>query len=392
MAVYMNAKQAAAALGIRQQTLYSYVSRGQIQSLPGDDHRERRFRTADVEKLASQKSVGRKPKHVAKATLDWGLPVLESGLTLIEDGQLYFRGRSVADLAESASLEDIARILWSCEEGYSFDFQEEPPSLLWKNAMRSLEDQSPIVRCAILFSLGHQKINSNIWQRDRIQTIRACLSLLRLLTASALCTEPNAKPIHMQCQKAWNLDDNATDIVRTALVVCADHELNASSFTARCIASTGASIGAAITGGLAALSGPLHGGFTERVEALFKELEASRSFKNSLQERLTRGDIIPGFGHPLYPDGDPRAKAILAKLPRNRELNRIIEIVETLTGKKPTIDFALVAARRHLGLPAGSAFSLFAIGRTVGWIAHVLEQREQRSLIRPRANYIGPRP
>lgn len=111
MPIYMNAQQAAAALSVRRQTLYSYVSRGLIQSLPGDGQRERKFRTADVERLASQKSVGRKPKHVAKATLDWGLPVLESGLTLIEDGQLYYRGHSAIDLAESASLENVARIL-----------------------------------------------------------------------------------------------------------------------------------------------------------------------------------------------------------------------------------------------------------------------------------------
>lgn len=258
--------------------------------------------------------------------------------------------------------------------------------------MRTLEEKSALVRCAMLFALGHPKINSNIWQRDRTQTIRASLSLLRLLTAGVLGAEPSEHPIHVQCQEAWQLDQGAADIVRVALVVCADHELNASSFTARCVASTGASIGAAITSGLSALSGPLHGGFTERVEALFDELETSRSFEDTLQDRLSRGDAIPGFGHPLYPDGDPRAKAVMARLPRNRKLNRIVETVESLTGKKPSIDFALVAARRHSGLPLGSAFGIFAIGRTVGWVAHALEQREQGSLIRPRAGYAGPRP
>jgi citrate synthase len=392
MAIYMDAAQAANALGVRKQTLYAYVSRGLIRSQPGDDQRGRKYHAHDVERLAAQKSRGRKPKLVAQAALDWGLPVLESGLSLIEEGQLYYRGRSALELAQSASLEDVARLLWDCPAERAFASAEAAPSRHWRSMMKAMAGEPALRRCEALFALRDPDIDSHVWQENKGDAMDACMSLLRLLTAALLGIEPNADPIHQQCRKSWLLDRAGTETVRAALVLCADHELNASSFTARCIASTGASIGAAITGGLAALSGPLHGGFTDRVEALFQELEASPSIEKTLKERLSRGDLIPGFGHPLYPEGDPRAKAILARLPANATLNGIIASVDRLTGLKPTIDFALVTMRRSLGLPQGSAFALFAISRTVGWIAHALEQREQKRLIRPRARYTGPRP
>jgi len=175
-------------------------------------------------------------------------------------------------------------------------------------------------------------------------------------------------------------------------VLCADHELNASSFTARCVASTGASLRAAVIGGLAALSGSRHGGVTARVESFWRGLEAA-GLPAQLRRRLAAGEEIPGFGHPLYPDGDPRAIAILDRVvPRYPPARSLIAAVEDLTGQRPNIDFALVALRRFLRLPEGGAFGLFALGRSVCWIAHALEQRETGQLIRPRAVYTGPAP
>jgi citrate synthase len=182
-------------------------------------------------------------------------------------------------------------------------------------------------------------------------------------------------------------------LVEAALILCADHELNASSFTVRCIASTAASLHACLLGGMAALSGARHGGVTTRVEALWEETAKTPNPEVSLRARLERGDHIPGFGHPLYPDGDIRASAILECLPGRRQHWRpLAQAVEQLTGLRPTLDFALVALRRQLELPAGSAFGTFTLGRSIGWIAHALEQRSQETLIRPRAAYVGPPP
>jgi citrate synthase len=175
-------------------------------------------------------------------------------------------------------------------------------------------------------------------------------------------------------------------------VLCADHELNASSFTARCVASTGASLRAAVIGGLAALSGGRHGGMTSRIETFWHGLDHG-DLAAQLRRRLAADEALPGFGHPLYPEGDPRATVLLAHiLPRFPRARALVDAVNALTGRAPNIDFALVTVRRFLNLPEGAAFGLFALGRSVGWIAHTLEQRETGQLIRPRAVYIGPIP
>lgn len=386
--IYINSNEAAQLLGVRKETLYAYVSRNWIMSYPGASSRERKFRRADVMRLLDKKAGARKPKQVANATLDWGLPVLESGLTLIENGDLLYRGVALAQLLSGASLEDVARLLWQCPPAYCFPSTVKLSSR-WHRIARAMAGVSSYERTLTLLALGQSEV-AFAAENDASAFDTGAL-LLQLVAAAALGQAPAGMPVHEQCAKAWNLDARGSNIVRTALVACADHELNASSFTARCIASTGATAHAAIVGALAALSGPLHGGFTERIEDMLDELSHAKSIKRTLSHRISDMGDLPGFGHRLYPDGDPRAVALLRLLPPNRKLRDIVNAAEALSGQKPSIDFALVAARRCLGLPRGSAFAIFAMGRTVGWIAHVLEQRQAGKLIRPRATYIGPR-
>jgi citrate synthase len=103
--------------------------------------------------------------------------------------------------------------------------------------------------------------------------------------------------------------------------------------------------------------------------------------------RLARGERIPAFGHPLYPDGDPRAAALLSRLRLLPRARRLVEAMQSMTGIAPNIDFALLMVEKRLRLPTGAAFAMFAVGRTVGWIAHALEQWRDGTLIRPRAVY-----
>src|SRR5262249_33286899 len=180
--------------------------------------------------------------------------------------------------------------------------------------------------------------------------------------------------------------------IRAALVLCADHELNASAFAVRVVASTGASLAACLSAGLSALSGPRHGGQTSLVEVLFEGAERFGGVARLLEERLRRGDILPGFGQPLYRNGDPRALALLPLLPSDPTREGLREAMDTIRGKQPNLDFALVSLRRALHLKPGSALALFAIGRTAGWIAHALEQQAEAKLIRPRARYTGAAP
>jgi citrate synthase len=179
-----------------------------------------------------------------------------------------------------------------------------------------------------------------------------------------------------------------------ALVLSADHELNPSSFAARVAASTGADLYACVGAALGALSGPEHGGACERVEALVVEIGAPQRVATVIEERTRRGDALPGFGHPLYPSGDPRAALLLgASAPRRRAERTLAALVARMKAARrepPNIDLALVATALSLGLPAGAASAIFAVGRAAGWLAHVFEQRGAGFVLRPRARYVGP--
>ena len=141
--------------------------------------------------------------------------------------------------------------------------------------------------------------------------------------------------------------------------------------------------------GLAALSGPLHGGMTNQVRALLFDPAMRSDPRSAVATRLARGESIPGFGHRLYPDGDPRAAALLERLASRSYGQATIDAVRAATGIKPDIDCALLVMEKRLRLPQGAAFAIFAIGRSVGWIAHALEQWHHGTLIRPRAIHPG---
>ncbi|WP_020205393.1 citrate synthase, partial [Cupriavidus sp. WS] len=285
MSRYLSSAEAAARLGVSRQTLYAYVSRGLLHAHDGETPRESRYLAADVEQLAGQRTRGRKPREVAKATLSWGLPVLESGITLIEDGCLYYRGCDAAALSESVTLEALGALLWQCPEPAAFGAAAPaaPAHLAALRAAfaghRSEEALLP------LFTVASHDDDTAQWQKSPARLAAGCGALVRLLATCLLGTAPAATPVHRQCASAWGVDEAGADLIRMALVLCADHELNASSFTARCVASTGASLRASVVGGLAALTGGRHGGATARVEALWDEL-AGAPPEARLRERL----------------------------------------------------------------------------------------------------------
>ncbi len=231
-----------------------------------------------------------------------------------------------------------------------------------------------------------------------IRTGRTILAeLVAAIANTEIAAEPGDDPVHRRLAASWDLDEAGADLIRRVLVLLADHELNASAFVARCVASTGATPYAVVSAALGALSGRRHGGQSARAEALFLEIGDSADPMPGMAARLARGDDLPGLGHPLYPDGDPRARAIIEAIARARPASgaRIAAAAlaaKQLTGQHPNVDFALGAAVTALGLPDGSALALFLVGRTVGWIAHAIEQYESGVLIRPRARYTGPRP
>jgi len=175
------------------------------------------------------------------------------------------------------------------------------------------------------------------------------------------------------------------------MVLLVDHELTSSAFAARITASTGASLPACLLTGLSTLSGPLHGDASGRVQALFSEVERLGE-DQVIGHYLSTGLPLAGFGHHLYPDGDPRAVALLALFEPPEAIARFIRKATELTGLQPNIDVALAALVAHHQLPADAAFGLFATARSVGLLAHSLEQLGVAQVIRPRGRYVGRMP
>jgi citrate synthase len=393
--VLVTSREAARRLGVKPATLYAYVSRGLLRSAAGADNRERRYYADDVERLRRLRHSGRRSGTPPKP-FDPLSPVLDSSICLIEGGRLYYRGVDAAKLAEHADLEETARLLWA--SGAHDPFAAPEPALrLPKRASDLPAALSPIERArAVLVEIAVEDIGALDTSPD--QVARTGARLLRALAAGLSAAKPGTAPLHAQLATAWGIDRGGADLIRRCLVLTADHELNASTYVARCVASTGASPYAVVLAAIGALSGPRHGGETSHVEILIRHLASSRDTRREVAGRLQRGERVPGFGHPLYPDGDPRAASILGALAAGKLARRsgpvlgIGNEIAGLIGRKPNIDFALGAVSFVLGLPPGAGLGMFLLGRTAGWIAHAIEQYAAGTLIRPRARYTGTLP
>jgi len=395
---WLSSKEAAQRLGVSAATLYAYVSRGLLRSEGSNGQRERRYRADDVAQLKRRREVGRKAESIAANTLDFGTPVLESALTLIENGHLFYRGQDATLLARTASLEQVAQILWDCDER-PFGAKNLPPmSAVLRGAWLAAAALPPVDSCLVLLPAAARWDHPS-WVEDRGAMLETGARILRLLAAAVTSQPLSDRPVHEQLAEAWHVPAEHAPLIRAALVLSADHEFNASAFAARVVASTGANLYGSTMAGLVAINGPRHGGLTRRVADLFSDLKEVSDIDAELARRVRERIYIPGFGHPLYPDGDVRATTLLAmlreRMPDSPELtfaDKVAASAERLIDRKPTVDFATVTLERALDLPKDSALALFLLGRTVGWIAHAVEQATHGSVIRPRARYTGPRP
>jgi citrate synthase len=389
----ISAREAVRRLGVKPATLYAYVSRGLIRSMASPGGKEHRYYAADIERLKRSKRKGRRTGAPPRA-FDLYAPVLDSSLCLIESERLYYRGRDAAALAEHDTLEDVAELIWGSDPDGHTLVETSPPKGL-RNWLRELTPQMTAVERAktVLVRLA----SADVAALDTSPPVarRVSRRLVPALAAAVTGRMPTQSPIHMQLASAWHLDAGGSDLVRRCLVLSADHELNPSTYVARCVASTRATPYAAVLAALCALSGPFHGGESIKVEAMLADFVASKDLKGRIADRMRLGERPPGFGHPLYPHGDVRASAILEALRRTlpkRQTEAVFRIAsgfQDLSGRAPNVDFALAAISMSLGLPRGSAQGLFLVGRTVGWLGHAMEQYATGTLIRPRARYVG---
>lgn len=377
---YLTATDAAELLGVRKATLYAYVSRGHVRSRAVAGSRAREYLRTDVERLLSGKTARRDPKKAVQASLGIrGLPVLQSSISCIEGGRVFVRGRDLAELADARTFEDVIGLLWDA----------------WPDAVVPTKRRARTSTLPLLARL-QQRLAEDDARDPAARSLsppsvrRTGAAVLRGMVAEVCGTAPSADPIAHQLARAWGLP--SADPIDAALILCSDHGLNVSAFTARCVASAGASVPMVVSAGLGALSGRNHGGHTHRVAAM---LDTPGAIRRTVARLVERDGELPGFGHPLYPEGDPRAAALLERSkpsPARRRSQKFIDVVEQDLAMRPNLDLGLVTLCRSLGAPSQAPWTVFALGRTAGWVAHALEQYGSRALIRPRAEYVGPPP
>jgi len=391
--LYLSAGEAAAELSISHATLYAYVSRGLVRSEPSSDGaRARRYRADDVRSLKNRRA----PMVEGQGLKAAGLPVLDSAVsTITEDGPIY-RGVKATKLAESASFEQVATLLWDSQTSDPFAKANMPVISPAMRAILDITKNAPPLDRAIAVLSQAAEADPRAYNSAHEGRAATGARILRLVVATIIDAEPSFDPLHKQIARAWApKHKHAEDLIRRALVLLADHELNTSTFTVRCAVSTNISLYDAIIAGLVALKGPRHGGVGPLASRMLDTLLAG-DIAAIVREKVSLGERFPGFGHMVYRDGDPRADSLFGALVKTGIDKRLaVEIpdrIKEATGAFANCDYALAVMRRELELPAGSETTIFAMARVAGWIAHATEQLESHTLIRPRARYTGPAP
>jgi len=392
--------EAAARLGVKPATLYAYVSRGQLGRERAPDGRTSTFDPAEIDRLArpGRSRRGRRPA----AEL-----VLPSALTAIANGLPWYRGLPVPELAATHRFEEVAAWLWTGERGSG-------PGAAWRAGGAGLaagrRAQAALPPAALPL--------------ERIRVIAAALAAgdeLRLelhpaavaaagraLIAGLVDCLPRPGPAPRGATIAARLwaglspldpEPGQVATLDAALVLLADHELAASTVAARVAASVRADPYAVASAGLATVSGTLHGGASLGIEALLAEIDLPERAASVVGARLRRGERLRGFGHRLYPDGDPRAAVLLDRLraaaagsPRLAVVEALLEAAARRGLPEPSVDLALAALAHVAGMVRGAGEAIFAVARTAGWIAHAIEEYDRNTPIRPRAVYTGPPP
>ncbi len=370
---WLDAQSACALLGVKAQTLYAYVSRHKIRARTDpNDSRHSLYAKHDIEGLLRKMRRPRARADVARAAIRWGDPVLTTAISEVRDGTLWVRERAIEDCAEQMTFEQMAAVLCDTDEVTCPVLQDNPVGAssfvrAMKGLARDVETAPPM-------------------QGQSPAQIAAQAGRLLSVITGACVGNTDSGPLHDRIAAVWGAGARGADTIRRCLVLLSDHELNPSTFAVRVCASTGASLPAALLAGMATLSGPRHGGVADLTGAALRATRDGR-LATFLNDNAHQAPYAYGFGHPLYPAGDPRAAHLLARLPQSSPARQAVISASSHLGLPPNIDAALAAVSTHFNWPADAATTLFSIGRTAGWVAHAIEQVSSGEMIRPRARY-----
>ena len=407
---FLNSAEAAELLHIRRQTLYAYVSRGLVRSVRAGGARERLYARADLERLLQRAQVQGGQAAVAASALNLGHPMVPTSITEITPKGPSYRGRLALELAEQgASFEHTAELLWSGlwhEEPVVWRAPELPPALgtlLGQLTPAMAQEQmAEVLAMAVLqLGLGRGSAAARLMHghpleaaRELVLTLAGCLGVLG--PAGRFVRPAPGASVAMAALQALGRPGSADDValLNAMLVLLADHELSPGTFAARIAASSASPLHACLAAALAASAGTEVTRRYQRVEKLLAG-EGGLSAQSQLAQRVAAGQAVPGFEHPLYPQGDPRAAWLLARLRRRPDLPpaAVQALAVVKEGQRhalyPRHELAVIATCHALRGPSGSAAALFLLARLAGWVAHVLEQRLSPQLIRPRAKFVA---
>jgi citrate synthase len=383
------AAQAAQRLGVKRATLYAYVSRGLLTPSTVSGRRGSWFDPVQVDALASR---AREPQE-RRPDLR-----IASAVTLIERGRFYYRGRDPVELATTRSFEDVAEFLWT-----GLDDPSPPPWRPDADGVRQARFAASALPTSATATDRLRVVVAVLGACDarRVDVRRAgALATARRLVASTVAAVARRSDRSVAAHVAsWlgvaRTRGDAVAAIDHVLVLMADHELAASTLAVRVAASFGADPYAAVAAGLGAMSGARHGAASRRVEQAIADVTRGRLAAEAVGPLLLDPHVVPGFGHPLYPEGDPRVTPIVewAKaLGDTRAGERVLATLTEQSVPPPNVDYALAVFTRALGLKPGAGEALFAVARLAGWLAHALEEYADRSDFRMRAVYAGPRP
>jgi citrate synthase len=395
---WLGAGEAARRLGIKQATLYSYVSRGVLRRRTGEDGRSSLFDAGEVESLARR---GR-PRHPGAGEF-----VIESALTEITSDRACYRGLDITALAARYELEDAAWLLWTGElTGRDSDPWRATEAALraGRAAQAALPPGTlPLERFGVIVPALAAADPLRL-QLDPPAVITAAQAIMAgLVDCLPVSAGTGVGGGASLTERLWGKlcpgspEEGLKGALRAALVLLADHELAASTFAARVAASVRADPYAVVATGLGAAGGALHGGASLGVEAMLAAAAGPQDVARAVGSLLRRGERIPGFGHFVYRSGDPRAAFLLgeirARAPGSPRLAVADALAREVVGRglpTPNIDFALAVLASVAGMVPGAAEAVFAVARTAGWIGHALEEYARHAPLRPRARYTGP--
>ena len=351
-----------------------------------------------------------------------GIVAASSSISSIIDGVLTYRGYDIDNLADHASYEEVAYLLWfgklpNAEELADLNrkLSEYAPVSdkvieLLRNAPKDANSMAVLRTAVSALALYDDEANDMSDEANVRKAIRLQAQLGTIVAAFARIRE-GKEPVAPKSgvSVAYNFlymltgkepEQIAVEALDKALVLHADHELNASTFASRVTVATLSDIYSGITSAIGTLKGPLHGGANEAVMAMLEEIGAEDNVEAYIQDKLDNKAKIMGFGHRVYKNGDPRAKHLqkmskeLGKITGNMKwYNMSVKIEDMVTGRKglkPNVDFYSASVYTSLEIPRDLFTPIFAISRVSGWTAHILEQYADNRLIRPRAEYVGP--